>query len=410
MANNAYNLCKILRRHNSDAHLILNPFDNFVMSHPIWEDCNFDLKTEILMASGRSDRILREEIAELGWKPPDWVHVVNVEGWRAIRGKKRLAHGLASRPGLTLNALRRAGLSKPAISHALAYLPFIGDISEFDFIAAYGLETVLANLSGAPYVAIPYGADVTVVPFEKNLRASMQRVSYAQARRILPGDPDFIGCLHKLGLSDRWTYFPCPIDIEKYRRYSTSDLPDTCKPAKFVFFMPSRQDFYWKGTDKAVRAFLRLSKQRDDVSLIMPGWGEDTPRALQMIREANATEQVTLLSYAMSKTRLIEFHNMADVVLDQFAFGSYGTSTLEAMACEKPVIGHIDADKYRTHLRQLPPNLQANTEQEIFDKMKWAAENPDRLRVLGRESREWVVNNHYTAPIRTLKEIVDPDR
>lgn len=411
MANNAYNVCKILRRHNYDAHLILNPYDTFIMSHPIWEDYDFNVETEVLMTSGQTNRLLLEKIAELDWNPPDWVHVIDCDDWLTIGGKKRLFAGLASNPRLTLNAIHRAGLSRPTISHVLRNLPLIAHVSEFDFIAAYGIETVLANFSGVRYAAIPYGADLTIVPFENNLQAAMQRESYAKACQVLPGDPDFIECLRRLSLSSQWTYFPCPIDVEKYRPSDrSSDLPDEYEPNKSVFFMPSRQDFHWKGTDKALKAFLKLSKQRDDIKLVMPGWGADTPRALQLIKEANALKQVTLLPYAVSKASLIRFHNAAYAILDQFALGSYGTSTLEAMACGKAVITHINADKYRAHLQSLPTNLQASTEHEIFENMKWAIENPDRVAAIGRSSREWVIKQHYVEPIETLGELIDSDR
>ena len=408
LANNAYILGKLLRK-EFDVKLTLFPYETFALGHPLWEDCSLVLDWDFLM-SGKTTRAFWDEKArELNWTMPDWVKQIDINTltreqvlWKCVRS-----------PTLAINAIINGGKSQTEIKLALKNLHIIESFSESDFVTIFGEGVIFARLSRVPFIAIPYGADLTISAFRTGLPGEMQRAAYAKASRILVGDPDFIECLDKLGLSDRWTYWPCPIDTERYAPTSASvdddrvlqSLPPSCSD-KFIFFMPCRHDFHWKGTDKAVRAFLRLCRVRDDAILITPSWGNDTATVRRIVRENKAEKSVVFLPYVLSKPRLIEFYRFSDVVLDQFVLGSYGTTTLEAMACEKPVIAHIESNKYRPHLGRLPPNLQANLEQEIFEKMRWALENPELLPDVGKRSREWVISEHHEKPIRLLEDIV----
>jgi len=343
---------------------------------------------------------------ELSWTMPAWVkRIESASRWQVLQD-------CARSPALATRALTECRRSWPGVKLTLRNMSLLKALSEIDFIAVYGEGAIHAGLAHVPFVAIPFGGDLTISAFRADTLGEMLRAAYAKACRILVGDPDFIDCLARLGLPDRWTFFPCPIDTDRYAPGSASlhdvvehVLPDSWRDS-FIFFMPSRQDFYWKGTDKPLKAFLRLSRERDDVLLITPAWGADTTNALELVEESRGESQVVFLPHVLSKPHLIDLYRVANLVVDQFALGSYGTSTLEAMACGKPVLTHIDADKYRPYLTCLPPNLQAMSEQAILEKMRWAVENRDLLPDVGRESREWVVAEHNRRPIALLEDII----
>ena len=58
----------------------------------------------------------------------------------------------------------------------------------------------------------------------------------------------------------------------------------------------------------------------------------------------------------MHKMRLLEYYRAADIVLDQFheAVGSFGTVTVEAMACGRPVIMYFNPQVHEWCLEENP--------------------------------------------------------
>jgi len=89
----------------------------------------------------------------------------------------------------------------------------------------------------------------------------------------------------------------------------------------------------------------------------------------------------------MSKPVLRKYFAAADLVLDQFALGEYGTLTLEAMAMARPVMLHYKFD-------DAPPILNAATSEQIAEGLEFALDNPQKMVELGKRAREWVVKTH----------------
>ena len=402
LSNLGYSLGKILRKRGWDVELIHDPHESFAFSQPVWDDCEVVLDAEALRDYAANQEFWAKKVIEVGWKRPEWVRHVDARG-REVAVRK---------PGLALRAIRRAGMSLGAARFALAGLHLLGPLSEYGFLVLLGIGPVFGSLAGVPFAAIPYGSDITWLPFQSSVLAQLQRRAYARAHRILIGDWRFADSLAKLNLSGRWTYFPLPVDPEScadsgtVERGIASKLWPSLTKDKFVFFMPSAQEFQAKGTDKALRAFLKLSHERDNVVLVTLSWGADNSRAKAIVGEAKREGNVVFLPYVVSRPLLRAFYRASNVVVDEFVCGSYGLSTLEAMVCEKAVIGHIDSNRFRPYMQRLPPNLEAQTENEIYDRMKWAVENPDALMRVARESREWVADQHSLASVQTLEEAI----
>lgn len=82
----------------------------------------------------------------------------------------------------------------------------------------------------------------------------------------------------------------------------------------------------------------------------------------------------------------------ADIVIDQLALGSYGVLALQAMACERMVIGHV-SDRVRGRLGEPLPVLQAEPPdlrrvlENVLAEAEWA-------RSFARRGREYVLRFH----------------
>ena len=82
----------------------------------------------------------------------------------------------------------------------------------------------------------------------------------------------------------------------------------------------------------------------------------------------------------------------ADIVLDQFALGSYGVAACEAMAAGRVVVGHV-TDAVRQRVRESTgldlPIVECEPD-HIADCLRELVADPERMRAIGQQSEEFV--------------------
>jgi glycosyltransferase involved in cell wall biosynthesis len=125
------------------------------------------------------------------------------------------------------------------------------------------------------------------------------------------------------------------------------------------------------------------------------GWGVDLARSVALAQELGVAERVTFLPHAMSKTRLLRYFRAADVVIDQVAIGSYGTSALEAMSCGTPLIINLDRERFARAFPTHPPVAQAETADDVAGRLRELGRaSPEARAAFGAGERAWVVQHH----------------
>jgi glycosyltransferase involved in cell wall biosynthesis len=159
-----------------------------------------------------------------------------------------------------------------------------------------------------------------------------------------------------------------------------------------------------------IRAFSKFAKHNPDSLLVMVDWGMNIQESKELIRKVGIPPKNIRFVQPMLKKDLIDMYNEADVVLDQFTLGSWGTATPEAMACEKPVIMYYDAEVINECFGSLPPILNAHETDEIYQRME-ECRDPEVRRKTGMASREWVKKTHDPSlvvdiHIATAKEVL----
>src|SRR5262249_30206229 len=78
----------------------------------------------------------------------------------------------------------------------------------------------------------------------------------------------------------------------------------------------------------------------------------------------------------------------ADIILDQFLLGGFGTLAVEGMYYGKPVIGYLLESVKAEHYPDCPI-LNASID-DLADKLGWLIAHPDERTRLGREGRRYV--------------------
>lgn len=402
LANSAYIVTKALRQLGHDADLVLDPVDRHVMSDPRWEDLELELPTGRLAdAAALPDHPL-----------PDWVLAKPIPRRRGAH----MARLAAAAPGAAMRlrwAARAAGSRGALLVLDRAWV--VRTLRRYDCVIAYGMGPAWAAIADVPCVAMTWGGDITMVPFydtgdweghetlqlpgprrELSALAKLQRLGYSRSGRIVLTDPRFIPFAERLGHTAKTVRMGFFIDTEKYAPGAEPELRRQLLNGRdgLIVFMPSRQDWFWKGSDRLLHGFARATAGRDDIVLVCAGWGADLERSERLMAELDIRARVRLLPYAMSKARLRRYYRAADIVADQFMVGSYGGSALEAMSCARPVLIHLEPARFEGGGALFPPVVNVGEPEAIGAALGTLLSDHEERRRVGERARDWVAANH----------------
>lgn len=407
-ANNAYIQAKAFHRRGVPIDLLLDQHDRFVMSDPRWEDADLELPADALDAR----RLPPAAQTDAGWirRPPPYrlprpLADVDLGGVGAL--------GL---PGPALRALRvagREGLRAVAVARAT-----IRAMRDYDVVLGFGLGPIYARAAGVPCVMQTYGGDIDLVPFadlddpgcdahHRGL-ARLQRWGIAGCAAIAVTDPRFDASIARLGAESKRAFVPFIVDTEKYSPGHDAEIrAQFAAGDETLVFVPSRQDWYWKGSDRIIAGFGQALATQPGLRMVCAGWGADLERSIALAAELGVSERLRFLPHAMSKTRLLRYFRAADIVIDQVAIGSYGTSALEAMSCAVPLVINLDHERFARVFATHPPVAQAATTAEVAMQLTRLAADPAERARLGQTARAWVVANHGEALVDRLVELCE---
>lgn len=414
IANNAYNNAKFLRRKGIEAEALTYDYSH-VMSQPEWEDATFE---------GEVDEYYPDwTCVDLnGFQRPEWFHYVDFQNehrnpfawrrkyfrgqfwleWKARQCKETVQ--MVARYAKWRWAYRRLVCHRRdplryrdlswAWSTARYLRPFM---KGYDLIQAYGLyepKFALLGASNQPLVAFEHGT-MRDFPFEDSSNGRWISLAYMKARKVIITNADSILSARKMGLNNV-EFIPHPVDETKCRPQETpltARLRNT-HGCDHVLFCPSRQNWSLKGNDKLIRAFAEVVKSRKlNATLFLCQWGQEVDRSRELIKELGLGPRVVWLP-PLNKTKLVDFYNAADVVLDQFTLGVFGTTTPEAMACGKPVVLHFNEEVHKWCFPEMPPVLSAFTEPEIAARVMDLLKNDVERAAIGKRARTWVEKHH----------------
>ncbi len=277
---------------------------------------------------------------------------------------------------------------------------------DYDLTVLYGLEVTKAGLlpPDRPYIAFEHGT-MRTLPFEDTLQGRLLAFGYRLAEACIITNPDVLGSAKRLGLR-HYRFIPHPVDETKYCPGETPLADELRRELRvpLIFFCPSRHE--WnngsdsKRSDRAIRAFGRYVREAEPAglpaaALVLTEWGTDVRASKQLCRELGIEGRV-VWRHPMHKMRLLEYYRAADIVLDQFheAVGSFGTVTVEAMACARPVIMYFNPQVHEWCLEENPPIQSALTTPEIYGRLVALAGSAERCAAVGAQSRAWVERWH----------------
>lgn len=349
LVNMAYNITKFLRRRGIEADLLLSKSE-IGTSNPVWED------------------------PELKEHWPEWIRFW--DDYSRLTWHGRL---LASIPKVRI-------------------LTPIFQLRKYDLIHSFCTASTYSQFTGRPYIATATGSDLRELASENTKAGRRMRRAFIKAKIVFfASDEGHVQQVKKLGLAQA-QFLPPIIDTDKYAPFP-SNMRKT--NYEFTIFHPSRLDWSYqgvdrsstKGNDRFFKAFARFVKEGYNAFLTIIDLGVDREKTRELIAELGISENVEFVP-KMSKNDLIKYYNEADVVIDQFDVGSLGYVALEGMSCAKPVIVYVNTECYKVCYPDLPPVLNARSEDEIYERL---LEVSDRARreTIGKNAREWILKYHH---------------
>ena len=351
MANDAFPVVEELQALGENVQLYIS-LPSHVTALPQWELLKFEMKD---IGNPYAPRM---NVLNRGFDQPEWLHFMQLKG----------------DPFSRLGAIRK-------------------EMKRYDLIVAHVPFFIYTYLFGAKYIPFEAG---TIRYFGQGtrpyqiIRFELMERSYRHARIVLMTNPDTLDKCEKYGLN--WEFVPFAINMHRYSPMRVDDLG-----YDNVVFCFSRQNWREKGQDKLIRAFTRFLKQNKDSLLVFVEWGQDLARSKDLIAQMDIQEHVKWVPL-MSKPSLVEWVNRSTVVADQFNLGSSGTAGFEAMACAKPLIIYLSNPHFNRLYDELPPILNARTEDEILHALDVCTDRKARDD-LGRKSRLWVSRHHDAAQV-----------
>ena len=191
-----YVTIKYLRKKTKyNPELLLQDY-NSIYDHPAWEDVSLKIPQEIVRNDPMQARkILDNEIKKNNWSMPEWVK------------EKPINYTLFDR--FVTKYIDKSHTIKKQINH------YVNDLKNYDLVITDGFGAISAWKAGVPYVIMPIGSDIDILPFEKNYRGKLIKKAILNAKSIFI----FAGAhnLKKLGVEHKQKPVYCIIDTEKLR-------------------------------------------------------------------------------------------------------------------------------------------------------------------------------------------------
>jgi len=253
------------------------------------------------------------------------------------------------------------------------------------------LEPYLLRISGTKVVVMPYGGDVMDCSSNKNLlfkygliahypdySKSIVKIRSQVARWTRFSDYIFSGCdwVDYTYYWDKLMLAHFSIDTEEWKPKTNISTGKTFK----VLHAPNHRII--KGTESLIKAIDKMKLEGKDIELIL------------LEKKPNSEVKELIQS--------------VDLVVDQLIVGWYAMFALEGMSSGKPVICYIRDDLKKlyeySNILQDPLPLISAAPDTIYEKLCDLFHNRDKLEVVGRNSREFVIKYHS---IETIGKFFD---
>lgn len=284
----------------------------------------------------------------------------------------------------------------------------------YDLLVLFGEFATCGPLlpKDVPYLTFEHGTMRYVSSLLADPRYLAAALGYQLADHNVITNADVWSDAGNLGIRHKSSFIPHPFDETRFTPgVDAARRAQLCERlgADILFLAPARhasaETAGSKRNDRILHAFARYVREAEPkgapkAGLVFLLWGDPKDYdASDKLAEALGLAGRVVWHECVPRPELAQLYRAADVVLDQFSdtVGSFGTTTVEAMASGKPVISYYNPQVHEWCLDVLgthPPVATARTVDDIYDRLVFAAEHPEWREAIGRLGRRWVEERH----------------
>jgi glycosyltransferase involved in cell wall biosynthesis len=181
---------------------------------------------------------------------------------------------------------------------------------------------------------------------------------------------------------EKTVVFPWGVDLQ---RFSPKPWPSETKPSFTIFCNRAWEPRY--GVDVLARAFVRLAKNRPEVSLILLGGGSQAQSLRQIFEQGGVSERVSFPGQIPNHD-LPRYYHMADLYISPSHVDGSSVSLMEAMACGLPcLVSDIPANKEWVQEGENGWLFPDGDAQALAGKIEQVLANRSRLIEIGQAAR-----------------------
>jgi glycosyltransferase involved in cell wall biosynthesis len=273
---------------------------------------------------------------------------------------------------------------------------------QYDLIHAYVELPIFSYLSRKPFIVQTQGSDFRELALTNSIRGILLRRAYKKAKLIILSQADHTKLISKFKLNNT-IFMPmmCNTDFFSPKHFEKKLVED-----KFVVFHPTRQN--WKGKKNyiLIQGFAKFVKKYSNSILVVLNFGPDSNKVKELVSSLGIEKNVHLIEQRLDSMKLLEYYNRCDVIADQFGItGSIGSTTLEAMSCEKPLLISVDKKLHRELYGEEIPAMRTVDPDSVSNALEILQDDAIR-RNIGQSSRKWVLKHHSTQVIIKKLQII----
>lgn len=388
MAQNMYKWARLAQKWGAESELFLHPMDNAAISMPQWED--FDGEYPSVFNGEDFLSVSSHVTPEIPCTRPTMDSETFTHAYSAYKGgnTKPLLHLLAANDGMRYEIF-------DTHTQFLSYFSWAQALSHFDIIYCASAPFA-AYASGRPYCLTSVGGDLQFDCGRGDWFGRAMTLAFNGGRFLMVSNPHTLGHSRRLGLTNG-VYLPYPMDTNRYcpgTGTARARWEAEYGPGVFVL-TTARLDSGVKGhSDEFFKMLTTLARERPNLRFVFLSWGHSADEFRKYIQSEGLQKQLIILS-PVGKKRLIDYYRSCDFVLDQFVYGYYGATALEAASVGKPVIMKIRAEQYAPlYAGDVAPVMNASTLDEIARAVVALADDEHLRAEHGEAMRNWVVRNH----------------
>lgn len=280
------------------------------------------------------------------------------------------------------------------------------------------------------------GADITRMPFPgtfhflyKGIKAKLKAYYMAFIQRwgikhidyfmTQPFRP-FQLALEKLHVPNEKiinAYFPIILDLDIFKynpRYSEilpAEINRQIEKFKFRIFHPSRLMInkndalvdagQWKGNEMLLRGLREFMDRNNtnDICIMLPDriHSKDVEQFKKIAEELNVQDNVLWIKgrsdEGFNKEEMAALYSAAELVVDEFGVGWFGSVVVEAAACEKPIMCYLD-EVVMYKMYPWHPVISVNTADGIATEIGKLYFDKSYARQKASDSRRWAEEFH----------------